>query len=195
MEGSWALGLEGAGPRKKLEVVQMSATPVSWVDVPCTWAPPLTQSPPPPQPPGAWCSSWPAWECSPSHWARLCCASAETRPAVSPTATTPVTTRWLVAPSGPLPLSSARPHLSDLLAPLWSHLCERLWAEPSTWAVTSRECDLHHTTRAEEAAPTGCSSYSPGLDFNLANHIRLQARLLYFGVPPSGGRGVVGDQG
>ena len=40
---------------------------------------------------------------------------------------------------------------------------------------------------AEEAAPTGCPSYSPGLDFNLANHIRLQAWLLYFRVPLSGG--------
>lgn len=86
----------------------MSDTPVSGVDVLCTRATPLTQSLPSHQPPGAWCSSWPAWECSPSRWARLCCASAETRPAVSPTATTPVTTRWLVSPSGPLlcPLQS-----------------------------------------------------------------------------------------
>ena len=165
----------------------MSATPVSWVDVPCTWATPLTQSPPPPQPPGAWCLSWPAWECSPSRWARPCCASAETRPAVSPTATTPVTTRWLVAPSGPLPLSSVKPHLFDLRAPLWSHLCERLWAELCTQQSPPGSAIRITLPCAEEAAPTGCPSYSPGLDFNLANHIRLQAWLLYFRVPLLGG--------
>lgn len=41
-------GFQGGWARERLEFMQMSATPVSRVDVPCTWAPPLTQSPPPP---------------------------------------------------------------------------------------------------------------------------------------------------
>ncbi|XP_055264442.1 LOW QUALITY PROTEIN: transmembrane channel-like protein 8 [Moschus berezovskii] len=77
---------------------------------------------------------------------------------------------YQVAPSGPLPLSSAKPHLFDLLAPLWSHLCEKLCAELCTQQSPPGSAILITLPCAEEAAPTGCSSYSPGLDFNLDNH-------------------------
>lgn len=67
------------------------------------------------------------------------------------------------------PLSSAKPHLFDLLAPLWSHLCERLWAELCTQQSPPGSAIRITLPCAEEAAPTGCLSCSPGLDFNLAN--------------------------